>query len=141
VTDHSQPSSPAKFSFGLVFVGLGAVLLVIASLLLGSADKVGPWWLVGVYFCHTVGELCLSPVGLSTTTKLAPQRMGGLMMGVWFLSISFGSFFGGEIAGSFKNDPGELASLFLKVAAVPFIAGLILAALTPSIKKLMGKVR
>jgi proton-dependent oligopeptide transporter, POT family len=136
-----QPSSPAKFSFGLVFVGLGAVLLVIASLLLGSADKVGPGWMVGVYFCHTVGELCLSPVGLSTTTKLAPQRMGGLMMGLWFLSISFGSFFGGEIAGSFKNDPGELARLFLKVAAVPFIAGLILAALTPSIKKLMGKVR
>jgi POT family proton-dependent oligopeptide transporter len=136
-----QPSSPAKFSFGLLFVGLGAALLVIASLLLGSAGKVGPWWLVGVYFCHTIGELCLSPVGLSTTTKLAPPRMAGLMMGLWFLSISFGNFFAGEVAGNFKNDPWALVSLFAKVAVVPIIAGLVLAALTPFIKKLMGKVR
>src|SRR5262249_55845931 len=120
---------------------LGAALLVIASLLLGSAGKVGPWWLVGVYFCHTLGELCLSPVGLSTTTKLAPPRMAGLMMGLWFLSISFGRFFAGEVGGNFKNDQWALVSLFAKVAVVPIIAGLVLAALTPFIKKLMGKVR
>ncbi|MCI0336767.1 MAG: peptide MFS transporter [Acidobacteria bacterium] len=136
-----QPSSPMKFSLGLIFVGLGAALVALASLLLVNGSKVGPWWLVGVYLFHTIGELCLSPVGLSTTTKLAPARLAGLMMGVWFLSISFGNFFAGEAASNFSNDQQALVSLFLKVAAVPIAAGVILIVLTPFIRKMMGKVR
>src|SRR5262249_16729716 len=136
-----QPSSPAKFASGLFFAGLGAALLALASLFLASSSKVGPWWLVGVYLFNTIGELCLSPVGLSTTTKLAPPRLVGLMMGVWFLSISFGSFFAGEAAGKFQNDSQTLIRLFGSVAAVPIIAALLLIALTPFIRKLMGKVR
>jgi POT family proton-dependent oligopeptide transporter len=136
-----QPSSPAKFSIGLFFVGAGALVLVVASLgLTGGASKVGPSWLVSVYLMQTIGELCLSPVGLSTTTKLAPARLTGLMMGVWFLSISFGNFFAGEVAGEFGS--GEsLIGLFGKVAAIPILAAVLLVFLIPSIRRMMGRVR
>jgi POT family proton-dependent oligopeptide transporter len=137
-----QPSSPVKFSLGLMFVGLGAALLTIASLFTAGGAKVGPWWLVGVYALHTIGEICLYPVGLSTTTKLAPQRLAGLMMGLYFLSISFGNFAAGIVAGYFEGGSQEaLVGLFSKLAAAPVIAALVLLALTPYIKKLMGKVR
>ncbi len=136
-----QPSSPVKFSLGLLFVGFGAVLLVLASLLLVNGSKVGPWWLVGVYLSQTIGELCLSPVGLSTTTKLAPARLTGLMMGVWFLSISFGNFFASFFASEFKNEQSALVGLFTKAGAWPIAAAVLLLALTPFIRKQMGKVR
>ena len=134
-----QPSSPSKFSIALLFVGIGVIILAVASITMGVDGKAGPWWLMGVYLCHTIGELCLSPVGLSTTTKLAPARLSGLMMGVWFLSISFGNFFAGEVAGNFSKE--ALVGLFSKTAAGPIIAGVILLALTPFIRKLMGKVK
>ncbi len=134
-----QPSSPVKFSLALLLVGAGAIILMLASVLLGSAGKVGPGWLMGVYLFHTMGELCLSPVGLSTTTKLAPERLTGFMMGIWFLSISFGNFFAGEVAGNFSKE--ALVGLFAKVATGPIIAGLVLLALSPFIRKLMGNVR
>ena len=134
-----QPSSPAKFSIALLFVGIGVIILAIASISMGAEGKAGPWWVMGVYLCHTIGELCLSPVGLSTTTKLAPARLSGLMMGVWFLSISFGNFFAGEVAGSFSKE--ALVGLFSKTAAGPIIASVILLALTPVIRRLMGKVK
>lgn len=136
-----QPSSPVKFSLGLLFVGVGAILLVLASLLLVSGSKVGPWWLVGVYLSQTIGELCLSPVGLSTTTKLAPARLTGLMMGMWFLSISFGNFFASFFASEFKNEQSALVGLFTKAGAWPIAAAVALLALTPFIRKQMGKVR
>ena len=137
-----QPSSPIKFSIGLLFVGLGASVLAVASLLLGSSSKVGPWWLVGVYMLQTIGEICLYPVGLSMTTKLSPPRLAGLMMGIYFLSISFGNFAAGKAAGYFESGSQEaLVSLFSKVAAVPIIAAVVLLALTPFIRKLMGKVK
>jgi proton-dependent oligopeptide transporter, POT family len=135
-----QPSSPAKFAYGLFFVGLGFVVIAYASSLANSGP-VSPMWLVAVYFLHTIGELSLSPVGLSTVTKLAPTRLVGLMMGVWFLSISLGNYVAGWVAGNF--DPkaeGALARLFGSVALTAMVAALILAALTPSIRKLMGRV-
>jgi proton-dependent oligopeptide transporter, POT family len=135
-----QPSSPMKFSYGLLFVGCGAALLIAASMLLVAGSRVSPLWLLGVYLLQTIGELCLSPVGLSTTTKLAPARLTGLMMGVWFLSISFGNFLAGEVAGEFGS-PRELIGLFGKVAAVPLIAAVALFALTPLIRRLMGRVK
>ena len=136
-----QPSSPAKFALGLVFAGLGFVVVAYASSLTGGGSKVGPGWLVLVYLCHTVGELCLSPVGLSATTKLAPQKLVGLMMGVWFLSISLGSYIGGLVAGGFdENAEGVLVKMFGTVAAVTIVAGGILALMTPYIKRLMGRV-
>ncbi len=138
-----QPSSPTKFAMGLLGVGIGAgILLLASSLLSGSGDRVGPWWLVGVYLFCTIGELCLSPVGLSTTSKLAPARLSGLMLGIFFLSISFGNFLAGEAAGYFEGESHQaLIGLFSKVTAIPVGAALLLLALTPMIKKMMGKVR
>jgi POT family proton-dependent oligopeptide transporter len=85
-----QPSSPAKFTLGLVFIGLAYVLFVPA-VMLTAQGKVSFWWLVGLYFLEVCGEMCLSPVGLSTVTKLSPPKLVGIMMGVWFLAASLGS--------------------------------------------------
>ena len=135
-----QPSSPVKFSLGLLFAGLGFALLVPAARIAQQQGVlVSPWWLVGVYFLHTIGELCLSPVGLSTVTKLAPSRIAGAMMGVWFLSIAVGNKMAGWVAGFF--DRLALPDLFGRVALVTFVSAAILLALTSPIKRLMGGVR
>jgi POT family proton-dependent oligopeptide transporter len=133
-----QPSSPAKFSLGLVFVGLGFVVMVGASLAAAGGARVTPMWLVLTYFLHVVGEMCLSPVGLSTVTKLAPARATSLMMGVWFLAAAVGNYLGGRAASLYETL--ELPTLFSIVAAVPIAAGILLALLVPQIRKLMGGV-
>lgn len=131
-----DPSSPAKFAFGLLFAGLAFALVAFASTLTGTG-KVSPLWLVLVYLLQTFGELCLSPVGLSTVTKLSPARMVGLMMGVWFLSISFGDYLAGWASGFFNEKAeGALLHLFGTVALITFIAALLLALLTPLIKRM-----
>ncbi|HEV7699630.1 MAG TPA: peptide MFS transporter [Pyrinomonadaceae bacterium] len=130
-----QPSEEIKFVIGLILTGLGFVILAYASSLFGGG-KVSMWWLVIVYLLHTWGELCISPVGLSAMTKLAPGKMVSLMLGVWFLSISMGSYFGGIVAGNFEPEPATLVGLFGKVAAVLIVGGIILLALTPFIRKL-----
>jgi POT family proton-dependent oligopeptide transporter len=95
-------------------------------------------WLTGVYFLHTVGELCLSPVGLSLMTKLAPQRIVGLMMGVWFLSTATGNKMGGWVAGFFDTLP--LPMLFAAVAGTTIGSAVLLVLLIRSVRKLMGGV-
>src|SRR6185369_12145050 len=127
-----------KFSIGLVLTGLGYVVLAYASSLLGGG-KVSLWWLVVVYLLHTWGELCISPVGLSAMTKLAPGKMVSLMLGVWFLSISMGSYFGGLVAGNFEPNESTLVGLFSKVAIVLIGGGVVLFAIMPFIKKLYTK--
>ena len=134
-----QPSSPVKFSLGLVFVGLGFVVMVAAAWLGVGGAKVGPGWLLTTYFLHVVGEMCLSPVGLSTVTKLAPARVAGLMMGVWFLAAAVGNYIGGRVAGLYEAMP--LWQLFGIVAGTTIAAGLVLAALSRPIRHLMGGVR
>ena len=134
-----DPSSPAKFAYGLLFVGLGFALLALAAVFTqGSTRLVSPMWLIGVYFLHTIGELCLSPVGLSTVTKLAPARLVGSMMGVWFLSISLGNKLGGMAAGLFESLP--LPMLFGAVAATTIGAAVILTLVIKPIQRLMGNV-
>ena len=135
-----QPSSPIKFALGLLFAGLGFALLVpAAKIAQGQGVLVSPWWLIGVYFLHTIGELCLSPVGLSIVTKLAPARIVGAMMGLWFLSIAVGNKMAGWVAGFFERLP--LPQLFGVVALTTFVAAVILLALTRPIRTLMGSVR
>ena len=134
----SEPSSPAKFGVGLLFVGSGFALLIVAAKLSANGVRVAPYWLVVTYLLHTFGELSLSPVGLSATTKLAPARVAGLMMGLWFLGISVGNFIGGRLASLYGSMP--LPNLFGAVGAVGILAGLLMFALTPSIKRLMGEV-
>jgi POT family proton-dependent oligopeptide transporter len=133
--DKRQPSSPTKFALGLIFVGLGFVVMVFASL---SGVAVGPQWLLATYFLHVIGEMCLSPVGLSTVTKLAPARVTGLMMGVWFLAASVGNYLGGRTAGLYGSIP--LWQLFGYVAATAIGGGIILALLVKPIRRLMGGV-
>src|SRR5437773_1490291 len=113
-----EPSSPAKFSIGLLFAGLSYLLLVPAAAFAqgGSAIHVSPWWLVASYFIIEIGELSLSPVGLSVVTKLAPTRVVGLMMGVWLLSTAIGNKLAGWTAGFFTTLP--LPTLFGYVAGV-----------------------
>jgi POT family proton-dependent oligopeptide transporter len=133
-----EPSSPAKFGIGLLFVGAGFAILVVAASLAAHGVKVAPYWLVVTYLLHTFGELSLSPVGLSATTKLAPARVAGLMMGVWFLGISVGNFIGGRLSSLYGSMP--LPELFGAIGAVGIVAGLVMFALTPPIKRLMGEV-
>jgi POT family proton-dependent oligopeptide transporter len=133
-----EPSTPIKFSLGLVFVGAGFAVLVAAAGLAEGGVQVSPLWLIVVYLLHTCGELCLSPVGLSAMTKLAPARIAGLMMGVWFLATSVGNFIAGRLAGFYEAMP--LPTLFGTIAAFGIVAGLLLLPLTPPIRRLMGEV-
>ncbi|HEX8843759.1 MAG TPA: peptide MFS transporter [Pyrinomonadaceae bacterium] len=135
-----QPSSPIKFTFGLIFIGLGYVLMVPASMLT-AYGKISPFWLVGLYFLEVVGEMCLSPVGLSTVTKLAPAKLLGIMMGVWFLAAALGSKLAGFLGGFFDaKNSNTLMTLYGGIAIGLLISAGILALLTPKIKKLMGNV-
>jgi proton-dependent oligopeptide transporter, POT family len=135
-----EPSSPVKFTLGLFFVGLGMLLLVPPSLAFTAnpAVEVAPWWLVGVYLLHTMGELCLSPVGLSTVSKLAPPRYAGLMMGVFFFANGTGNMLAG-LAGGFSEALAP-ATLFGGLFVITTLMALLLAALTPRIKVMMAGV-
>jgi len=135
-----QPSSPVKFTLGMMFIGLAYVLMVPAAMLTAQG-RISFWWLVGLYFLEVCGEMCLSPVGLSTVTKLSPPKLVGLMMGVWFLAAAFGSKLAGYLSGFFVSDNSwQLVKLYGGIAAGLLVAMLILAILTPTIKRLMGRV-
>ncbi len=134
-----QPSSPAKFALALVFVGLAFVLLIPGGALAQSGVKVSPLWLVGAYFIQELGELCLSPVGLSLVTKLAPVRFVSLVMGIFFLSNAAGNWLAGWSARFISTVP--LVTLFGVTAAVTLSAGVVLFLLLRPIRSLMGGVR
>jgi POT family proton-dependent oligopeptide transporter len=129
-----EPSSPAKFAFGLVLVGAGFAVLAVGAILAEQGVKVSPMWLTVVYLLHTCGELALSPVGLSAMSKLAPVKIGGLIMGVWFLGSSVGNYIGGRMAGFYETM--TLPNLFGAVAAFGIGAGLLLLILSPRLGKL-----
>jgi POT family proton-dependent oligopeptide transporter len=128
-----EPSSPMKFAVGLLFVGVGFVILIPPAQ--ASGQLASPMWLTVTYFFHTIGELCLSPVGLSAMTVLAPPRIGGLMMGIWFLATSVGNFIGGRVAGLYESF--ALPSLFGAVGGFAIAAGVILMIAAPAMRKLM----
>jgi POT family proton-dependent oligopeptide transporter len=135
-----EPSSPAKFAWALFFAGLAFLILVPAGSYAqsGPGVRVSPWWLIAAYFVTELGELCLSPVGLSAVTKLAPVRIVGLMMGVWFLSNSAGNKLAGWAGGFFSTIP--LDSLFGWVAGISFAAAIIMFLLVKPVRRLMGGV-
>ena len=129
-----EPSSPAKFSIGLLFVGLSFLVMVPAA----YGTNVSPHWLNISYFLSVVGEMCLSPVGLSAMTKLAPARAGGFVMGIWFLAASIGNWMAGKAGSLYETVP--LPKLFGGGAIVAIAAAVVLAILVRPTKRLMAGV-
>ena len=140
-TRNLNPSTPAKFGLALLLLAFGFFMMVIASSIVADGGKAAPTWLILTYMFHTFGELALSPVGLSATTKLAPRRFVGQMMGIWFVSIALGSLIAGQIAGEFDPDnvqafPDQYWFIVMTTAGT----GLILLVLAKPLKKLMGGI-
>jgi len=136
---HREPSSPTKFTLGLFFLSLSFLLVVPAAKYFEMNHiRVSPWWLIGLYFLQAVGELCLSPVGLSMVTKLSPPRVVGLMMGVWFFATAMGNYVAGWVAGLVGSR--SFSEVFLIAFATAAVVTLILTMLIPIIKRLMAGV-
>jgi POT family proton-dependent oligopeptide transporter len=124
---NANPSIPVKFGLALLLLASGFVVMALAAQVVVGGHKAGPMWLVMTYFLHTVGELCLSPVGLSSVTKLSPPRLVGQMMGVWFLGSSLGNLIAGLVAGSMNwESASAMPHQFLYIAVAPVIAGCVL---------------
>jgi POT family proton-dependent oligopeptide transporter len=140
------PSTPVRFALGLYLLGSGFVVLVVGARVSDGGLRVSPWWLIVTYVLHTCGELCLSPVGLSMVTKLAPKRFASLAMGAWFFSMFISDLLAGFVAGAVeKVEKGQVfhllggqADFFLMFVVSTFIAGTALLALSPVVKRLMA---
>jgi POT family proton-dependent oligopeptide transporter len=133
-----QPVRPAKFALGLVGVGIGFLVLVPGARIAATGVKVGITWLFLVYLIHTLAELCLSPIGLSSMTKLAPTKIVSVMMGVWFLGASIGNFLGGQAASFYGSM--SLPRLLATVAVTPILAGIIIFVLRRPLTRMQGGV-
>ena len=134
-----NPSIPLKFTFGLVQLGLGFFVLAWGSTFTTDGGLVSPMWLIVTYFFHTTGELCLSPVGLSSITKLSPQRFVGQMMGIWFMAAALGNLLAGLVAGLIESLP--LPQLFGTVGLMVAGMGLLLLLVSGPVSRLVGDVK
>lgn len=138
-------SSPSKFALGLALAGLGFLLMLFAAndvVASGGKSLVSPWWLVASYLLQTWGELCVSPVGLSSMTKLAPRQFAGQMMGIWFLATSVGNLVAGLVGG--RVDPTKLEQtplVFSGTAIALFASTVILGIMIIPIRKMMDGVK
>ncbi|MEQ1899077.1 MAG: oligopeptide:H+ symporter [Vicinamibacterales bacterium] len=132
----AEPGAPVKFGLALLGVGGGFLVLVPAAVSSADGSLVGPGWLLVTYALHTWAELALSPVGLSAMSRLAPARIGSLVMGVWFLGASNGNYIGGRLAGFYESMP--LPTLFGTVALVAIVAGVLFLLLSTSLNRLSG---
>jgi POT family proton-dependent oligopeptide transporter len=130
-----NPPTPNKMVYGLILTGIGFLAMVAAVYDQAANGKASMLWLVIAYFFHTTGELCISPVGLSMVTKLAPLRLASLMMGVWFL-INFVANWLSGIIGSFAEQLGELA-IFGGIAATLFAFSVVLWLLSGTLVRWM----
>jgi len=137
-----DPLASAKFGVALILLGLGFLVMYFAAQHVLAGLMVLPTWLVVTYFLHTCGELCLSPVGLSYMSKLAPPRFVGQAMGVWFLSLALGGNLAGQLTGQYDaNNLESLPTLFLRIFWYGVIAGVLMLLLTPLVRRLMAGVR
>ena len=130
-----EPTTPTKMALGLMIMGSGFLFMVLASLQSQGGNKASLFLIVAAYIFHTIGELCLSPVGLSMVTMLAPLRVGSLMMGVWFVSNVVANKAAAMIGG-YSESLGE-KTLFIGIFAVSIAAGLVLLALSKQLVKWM----
>jgi POT family proton-dependent oligopeptide transporter len=137
-----DPAAPLKFAFGLLLMGIGFLFMVTAANIVVGGATAPAYLLILTYLLTVFGELCVSPVGLSTVTKLAPARLVGQMMGVWFLGSSLGKLMAGLIAGSFDpNDLGAMPGRYLDIVFFACGIGAVLLLLSPRLTKLMGGVK
>lgn len=137
-----NPNIPVKFAVGLTLMGVGFLVMYFAAGIVASGKQAGMHWLVVTYFLHSIGELTLSPVGLSATTKLAPRKFYSQMMGIWFVGAALGNLIAGLYAGGLDHENLEsMPALFFLVAKVGFGAGLIFLALSPVLKRWVGNVK
>jgi len=148
-----EPTIPIKFAIALVLVGAGFMFLVWGASFVGPSFKVGVWWLAGLYLIHSIAELCISPVGLSMITKLSIVRIVGMMMGLWFLSISVAQYVAGIVAqvASVETVGGQVTNLqvslntytgvFWTIGWISAAIGVVLLALSPLVKKWMHGVQ
>ncbi len=135
-----QPLTPIKFALGLALLALGFLVMVPAAQATAEG-RVSPLWLVLYFLLVTMGELCLSPVGLSAMTKLAPVRFVGLILGVWFLAAAFGNKLAGVFGSGYEDsDPMQLAQFFAWFAALGGGAALLMLLLTPWLRRQMGGI-
>ena len=134
---HRDPSSPTKFAIALILLGLGFGVMIGAAVASAGGVRVSPMWLVVSYWLQTMGELCLSPVGLSAMSKLAPVRIAGLIMGVWYLSLSVGNYLAGMASSVYETMP--LTTLFTLVTATAFAAGVVLALLIRPMRRMLAQ--
>ncbi|MBN2573224.1 MAG: MFS transporter, partial [Deltaproteobacteria bacterium] len=140
------PSTPIRFAMGLFLLGSGFIVLVIGARISDAGVRVSPLWLIVTYVLHTCGELCLSPIGLSMVTKLAPARFASLAMGAWFVAMFVADLSAGLLAGTvekvekghFFHLLGGQADFFLMFVVSTFAAGTLLLALSPVVKRLMA---
>jgi POT family proton-dependent oligopeptide transporter len=148
-----EPTIPVKFAIALMGVGAGFLFLVWGTNFAGSDFKVALWWLAGLYLIHSIAELCISPVGLSMITKLSIARIVGMMMGVWFLSISVAQYVAGAVAqvASVETVGGQVTNLqvsldtysgvFWKIGIASMAIGVVLFVLSPLLKRWMHGVK
>jgi POT family proton-dependent oligopeptide transporter len=135
-----DPTPPAKLGAGLLLMGLGFLVMFFGSHYVLAGLKVAPTWLVMTYLLHTWGELCLSPVGLSSMSKLAPARLAGQVMGLWVLSMALGDNLAGLLSSEYDGSHVDsLPGLFIKVFWFGMISGGLMLLATPWLKRLMGR--
>jgi len=132
-----NPTSPTKFTIALILLSIGFAVMIGAASLAASGVRVSPMWLVVSYLFQTLGELCLSPVGLSAMTRLAPARIAGLVMGVWFLALSVGSYLAGMASSVYETMP--LPTLFTVVTGTAVGAAIVMALLIKPIHRMLQR--
>jgi POT family proton-dependent oligopeptide transporter len=136
-----DPSTPVKFALGLVGMALGFLAMFVAARIVADGLPAAAYWLVLTYLLHTFGELCLSPVGLSSVTKLVPQRFVGQSLGIWFLAASLGNLIAGRIAGEFDaENVAAMPGQYLDIFWFGMIAALVLLVISPVVRRWMGGV-
>ncbi len=138
-----NPPATFKYGFGLIIMAIGFGLLAFGAYGIQDGIKVSMAWLILAYMFHTLGELCLSPVGLSYVSKLVPARMIGFMFGMWYLAIAIGNKLAAILGGQIEviTKQYSLSTFFLIFTIVPIVAGLLVMMLHPVIKKLMHGVK